>query len=426
MNDYAASVLNLYDALIGGAPAQKLINIAREYLGNPIHVSNPSMGSLLHSEDTGIKDKTWERVTSSDYNKQFYLTRLASETDDLHKMLASREPMLLDKEIHDHRIIGHYIRWENKILGHIMLFEYYQDFKDTDFIYLRKLGDILAYLEIRSSNLGFLKNPEVEMTLAALLNKRHVSPEIIARSLFPLDFSRHYVLAVMESISEKNDHKLPLFFVNILSVRMKEARIANYEERIVLLFQRGKLEELDLAKHEVLFKEYHIRCGISNTFDNIKDIHAAYEEALGSLRNGAFFAPTRCIFRYFPLFHVFDILNQERDLTRFVHPAITKLLDYDATYHTKYFSNLAVFVFSGRDIARTANVFNVHKNTIHYRIKKIEEMIESDSFNDDIFIFQVRLSTLILYYIDPNGFYKKYDIPCALTLLSEWPENGKT
>jgi sugar diacid utilization regulator len=254
------------------------------------------------------------------------------------------------------------------------------------------------------------------MALASLLNNRYVATETIARNLFPPDPAKHYVLAVTESMPEKNIHQLPPSILNIISLKIPEGRMVFYQDRIVMLFQCHKLEEIDLEKYEGLFKEYYIRCGVSNPFEHLDDIHKAYEEALSALRCSVFFSPKGHVYRYFPLFHIFDLVHQDKELRRFVHSGITKLLNYDAQYQTKWFCNLVVFLFSGCDIQRAAGIFQVHKNTMHYRINKIEE-ISGCSMKDDSLVFSLKLSIFILYYLEKDSFYNKYGIPRNLQIF---------
>ncbi|MDR2476557.1 MAG: helix-turn-helix domain-containing protein [Treponema sp.] len=416
--DYGSSLLCLFDALIEDAPARRLVDIAREYLGNPIHISDHNLEIIAHSKESGIKDKIWNLVTSPDARKHYEVLCLAQEQNDLGKMGATKEPMLMSDKVHDRRTIGQYIWWGNKILGHIMLVEYYQDFRDSDFSYIKELGKIFAFKIIHDNNLEFVRNPDAEMALASLLNKRYISAEIIARNLFQPDSAKHYVLSVAESMPEKNIHQMPPSILNIFFLTIREGRMVMYQDRIVMLFQCYKLEEIDWEKYEPFFTKYYIRCGVSNPFMRLEDIHNAYDQAQSALRTSVFFAPQGHVYRYFPLFHIFDIINQNKIMMSFVHPAIFKLLNYDALYHTKLFSNLTVFVFSGCDIQQTASILRVHKNTIHYRINKIEE-ISGYSLKDDNLVFLFKLSIFILYYLERDSFYEEYDVPRSLVIFPE-------
>jgi len=414
--DYKSSLLRIFDGLIEDVSVQELVNIAREYLGNPLHISDHNLDIIAHSEEPDIKDRIWNLVTSPDAHKHYDVLRLVQEKNDLGKMGSSKEPMLLSDKVHDHQTIGQYIWWGNKILGHIMLVEYYQDFKKSDLSYIRELGKIFAFKIIHDNKLEFMRNPGVEMVLTSLLNKHYISAEIITQNLFPPDSSKHYVLAIAESMPEKNIHQLPPSILNIFLLTIQEGRMVMYQDRIVMLFQCHKLEEIDWEKYEPFFKKYYIRCGVSNPFMRIEDIHNAYEEAQSALRTSVFFSPQSHIYRYFPLFYIFDIVNQNKNLMSFIHPAIFKLLNYDALYRTKLFSNLTVLVFSDCDIQRTAKFLRVHKNTIHYRINKIEE-ISGYSLKDNNLVFSFKLSIFILYYLERDSFYEKYNVPRSLTIF---------
>jgi hypothetical protein len=53
---------------------------------------------------------------------------------------------------------------------------------------------------------------------------------------------------------------------------------------------------------------------------------------------------------------------------------------------------------------------------MHYRINKIEE-ISGYSMKDNNLVFSLKLSVFILYYLEKESFYQKYEIPRNLQIF---------
>ena len=80
-------------------------------------------------------------------------------------------------------------------------------------------------------------------------------------------------------------------------------------------------------------------------------------------------------------------------------PVSDTLKQYDAASGTEYYKTLGVYLLNERDQTRAADILCIHRNTLIYRIKKIESLIQTDL--DDS---RKRFSILMSYYINDPGF----------------------
>ena len=76
-----------------------------------------------------------------------------------------------------------------------------------------------------------------------------------------------------------------------------------------------------------------------------------------------------------------------------------KILDEIQNYDRKHSSNLletaVIYVKSGADTIRTSQALHVHKNTVHYRINRLKELISAKDEND----FYEQLAIVIRNYL---------------------------
>ncbi|MGE5703403.1 MAG: helix-turn-helix domain-containing protein, partial [Clostridia bacterium] len=68
--------------------------------------------------------------------------------------------------------------------------------------------------------------------------------------------------------------------------------------------------------------------------------------------------------------------NDPGELGRFVGDVIGPIQDYDRINQTELTETLRVYLVCNRSIQQTAAALNIHKNTLHYRLKKAEELLQ--------------------------------------------------
>ena len=72
------------------------------------------------------------------------------------------------------------------------------------------------------------------------------------------------------------------------------------------------------------------------------------------------------------------ILMRRPENRMFEHPAVSKIHQYDLENHTEYLLTLHQWLSCGMDYPRTAARMNLHRNSLYYRINKIQELFSLD------------------------------------------------
>ena len=60
------------------------------------------------------------------------------------------------------------------------------------------------------------------------------------------------------------------------------------------------------------------------------------------------------------------------------HPALRKLLEYDKKHHSDFVQTLQVYLTCERSNVETAKALNLHRNSLSYRLAKLQELLEAD------------------------------------------------
>lgn len=74
------------------------------------------------------------------------------------------------------------------------------------------------------------------------------------------------------------------------------------------------------------------------------------------------------------------------------------LVEYDKKYKTDYVKTLYAYIENNKSQAATAKALNMHRNTISYRMTKINEIMKVD-YNDTMVSLHLHLSFKIIDYM---------------------------
>ena len=78
------------------------------------------------------------------------------------------------------------------------------------------------------------------------------------------------------------------------------------------------------------------------------------------------------------LFELLRGVEDTRLLTRFCEHWLSSLIHYDEQHHTDLLPTLSAYFDNNGNMARTAHVLNIHRNTLVYRLGRITEIIQLD------------------------------------------------
>ena len=167
--------------------------------------------------------------------------------------------------------------------------------------------------------------------------------------------------------------------------------IVNYDK----ITEKKFLQELSDA-----LKKRKMCCGSSYRFKDLQQLPVYYKQAQLALQYGSTKpgAVNRC--EDFTLEYVRHQINDQLEIP-FSVPAMEKLKQYDATAGTEYYRTLAVYLLQERDQTKTAEILCIHRNTLIYRLKKIESLI-----NIDLDDSRNRFALLLSFFVSEPDFLR--------------------
>lgn len=256
-----------------------------------------------------------------------------------------------------------------------------------------------AYDTINDILSGLLYDPH--------LNSR--SEEYVLRFGFPLH-ADYIILAFQDdekiffqSSNDENYKYLNHFFYTLgdtLGEKFFYFREAGYG---IILLQDIKYENAyEYARKitEDLRSIHHsdtLRCGVGTVVHNLSDIRLSFRNARAAV-SYARFKNGECITFNEMGFYKMLFSSEDQEILKEYTKCLEPILNYDKKHNSELVKTLAVYLKSGRSIQRVASELSCHRNTINYRMGRIEDLLYLD-INDYENAFILELAFRVLEYL---------------------------
>ena len=170
---------------------------------------------------------------------------------------------------------------------------------------------------------------------------------------------------------------------------------------ICQLYEEGdSLRSLMERKHQAVEKSCgdEVFIGISDGYVSIEQTKECVKQAkravqLAKKENKVWF------YEDLGIYQMFFQIQDKTMLHRMLQQYLGSLLLYDEENGTELVETLKVFLEHNASITKTTEAMYVHRNTIKYRIKRIEEITQKDLQDPEV-QFHLRLAFKLLYFVE--------------------------
>lgn len=166
-----------------------------------------------------------------------------------------------------------------------------------------------------------------------------------------------------------------------------ESIILELNEDILILFN-GKFDE---DKIDSCYKEIEenctiirlnkdVYCGIGNKYSGIANIYKSYNQAKSVItikKMGRFIVKSN-LYKDLGLYKIALIINDKDEMNSFVNDSIGDILKYDKINNSNLEQVLRTYLKNNGSVKDTAEELFVHRNTVNYKIKKIDKILNVD------------------------------------------------
>lgn len=139
--------------------------------------------------------------------------------------------------------------------------------------------------------------------------------------------------------------------------------------------------------------------GVSRPCEQLSNFAEFNLQSEKALELGMLLRKEICIYFYddFAVFHTLEMCSECTDLMKLCHSAIYTLAEYDHEHGTNFLTTLEAFLICHLSIPEAANMLSIHRNSMSYRIKKIEALLNINLDSSET-LFHLLFSYHILEY----------------------------
>ena len=389
---------------------QYLIEEAATALGNPIVVVDPTYRYVAyHLGDLPEDDSQLAQVMHKEIANETVLDEAVAYIRDNHidsEIARTKGPYEHHNEILDCNTMTIAVMVRGVCIAHVMMMEGAHPFGDLDREAFVRLSRFVAQEMQKSEVWGPTSGEMGSYFLENLLNDRSPSVAVTNRRMKALNFhpkELKYVVCLHapgEGLSQVQAEHV----AGQLRPVLHHALYTRHHQHLVALLSRdadvGFSSSAERKLREVAALN-GLTVGVSNIFTSIVDTRKAYEQARAAIRYGNMASHAIAddgLYRYcdYAYMHMLDITGRRTDLLSLCHPALLSLLEYDEEHNSELLETLFCYLQVAGSTARAAELLNLHKNTMLYRLGRIRKQLGMDlTSGEELFMLQLGFRILM-------------------------------
>ncbi len=235
-------------------------------------------------------------------------------------------------------------------------------------------------------------NPLVKVFIRNLFNDLVQSPEQLKlwEDNLNTSFNGDYQIIGVRAQTSGNQGMLKYINSSLNAMFPKFLTIIIEDTLFILLYSLPETNsEADINnKLTMLLSSFQVYCGISMHFSGISKVTEHRRQVEKLLTIGPKLSSEKKIFFYtdFLTDSILSVPLEHMEISACTAPEITFLKNFDKKNGTEYLPTLKMYVESIENSAETAKKLHIHRNTLLYRVKKIEKIVKTDLSDPDIYV----------------------------------------
>lgn len=405
---WADELLNL---TIHGAGLEELIDFAHHLFGNPMTIIDHNYRVLAHTQQDVMDDSLWVASRAESATAEEFQDLVASEKDaeDFELFL---ERLRRNGEIFYHTTsIGTSVsacvaRVMQSGLAIVNVVQKNRPVTQGDFDCLRYFSSIVG-TKIRAIEFTWRSSVRsYDALLQDVVRGNLVGAGEIKSRLGEawIDTLSYFTVFVVDSRKGLARYHELCSIEDDLAVRFPEARGVIHARTLVLFVNHeSPIVNIDTKALEDYLQSHNLVAGMSDSCGIEVSLHDLVYQAQIALRIGRWQFPNDTIFEFCRCrpYYLFDLCCRRGDQNRFIHPCLAQIAEHDASAGVMLMPTLRSLVHNYGNRFSTAKDLGIQRNTLQYRLEKIESMCSVD-FSDEAVFDHICLSVRLLEYYSIN------------------------
>lgn len=373
---YNALEQRLWELSANHAPLQDILDIAFELVEAPMIVADLD-GNILASRSTEQYSSNPEMCYFAQNKKMppWSLCRKFKDAQgqEVHDLCDYPKRMYAEKE--NESAVAMYLSQDGEPVAFFLIFEHRNS---GDFFHLHMQSYLAPFFlqsgEITGANSIIRSNHSI---LTRLLSGEKVPTQALQKFEERTHLQKPWQLSILHNLTIQNYTQRSLLIRGLNT--LKTACFAMDFEGDVLLLLEERSHDAMLRELRYQINLQNVALGISMPFMTLENFTVAYRQAKFALGYQTGPGVYQC--RAYALAYLVENIRNQEMVAELLHPAINTLYQYDKENQTHLLHTLLVYVQENRSQIETAQRLNIHRNTIKYRLERIDQLTGIDFSN---------------------------------------------
>jgi sugar diacid utilization regulator len=395
---------NLLTSLAKARGLESIVSIAYKVLGNPIIVSDKSWKALAIASDVKeTDDLAWnEFLTNGALSLEIVSMNIKEKLTD--RIEQSETPFLCKEANMMYPRLFCRVAVGARPVATVAVIEYHRPFIQRDYLLLSMLASAISAEMQKNKFLHYTRGLLYEEFIVDLIEGRLKNPSIIDEKVRSLNLGlKKFIHVVTIDIKEFDVTYFSIPYMrDYLEKMIGGSKAIIYNDKITLVTSYNSEHEIydnDAVKLRDFLKDYRLHAGLSRPFVRLEELKDHYYQSLEALDLGTHIDSDVTIYAYddYAIYHIAKVCADTSDLKKFCHPKLTYLMAYDAEHKTSFTDSLYTYLKHSRNITNTAKALHLHRNSMIYHLKRIEEILNF-SLSDNDMLLHIELSFRLMEY----------------------------
>lgn len=389
---------NLLFCLINEDNLNTLLEIAHNVFQRPMFIKGDSSWAFAATPgyDNSVHPD-WKNLEKSIISRtaDFEAVKTVSLDPNFQFAFMQRYPIIIKSPFYCGNVLRANVWIDEKRVCEIIVLEYEKPFNQGEIHLLHVFSQFIEKY-IQKNRSRFLTLSDISILFIEMLESNSAdSTKLTAiRNTFNWDIGEVLVLLCVEAHAQCETPIVGVLRDTLIN-GLKNSCTFSYHSHIVSVIAVNRNGGyLTLSKQiEQLMPSGAFTWGVSYEFNSLERISEYYQQSLKVLKI-AYNMTKRGATMYDVVNHCIKTeLKKLPVLQTYVHPALRKLEENDLIHSTNYLVTLYQFLLCGCNYTNAAIHLNLHRNSLIYRISRIQEIINIDLDNLD------NINLLLLSYL---------------------------
>lgn len=385
---------------------QELLNIAYQYLENPVMLTNLAHQHVAHAYgQTRFSEPVWEHYVEKGYCSDEMVEKINSDNVYRRALADGRYPVTIDYiDIMNYRQMTMPIRMDGINVAFLAVLEVNKPFTSSTGDILEVAARLVSIKISPTLRFSHSRMPEFDALMHYILTSPAPNEIYVTLQLkrWNIKLKRPFTLFSFEDAQGMDVNQKMPYVTTVVDRFLPSHYVFLFENKTLVLCHDPTppellLDEKTRREFDGLMHQYKLVCGVSRVFNSISELAVAYDQTKKAVLFGEIYNPNRQIhqFENYIMENLLNTFLEHDHINSLIDPKLRELIRHDRTKNSDLAPTLRAYLQFDCDMRKTSEYLHVHYNTLKYRLQRIREMYYMP-LSDTQYIFQLKLSFLAL------------------------------